>query len=458
MKFNKKRPKPKCVASRAFILSKARGDPVQKLFRNAQHFNLDREESHAEAINKSTGRPSAQSSEGAAAASSSDPRPASTKFFYPTLQPKDAKIGVGQPDAQTAPETNAKQSDWGDWDPEDNPAVFHGFSSRDEYEVFMAEFALAAPKKAIAEQIASNKASAEHPGITFKPSTGRPSASAPTFEQILPFSQAHVEQGGATTPAFSTIATSPTFTSGKKVADRINIGGWPTIKLFRQFKLVFKKAVAAASSRPDAAFVWISQIEKALTMEELCDSGEFPELDALLGMEWDKIISGEFQKNVRIKEYELSKDKMIKGRQVTWMVYDHFKLSDVDGAILSWDDIMRVELKMPGDTVKQFLNDWDTTCANTNNLPDHEFMESMFRKQLERSIVLKPVLALYWQGITQNKEPKDYKKLKHIVENHLEEQLLRRNQAALAAAPGPKQQMLPALGDGQVKPRNVLCK
>ena len=107
--------------------------------------------------------------------------------------------------------------------------------------------------------------------------------------------------GGAATPAFSTIAPSQPFTSGKKVADRINIGGWPTIKLFRQFKLVFKKAVAAASARPDAAFIWVSQIEKAQTMEELCDSGEFPELDALLGMEWDKIISGEFRKHVQIK-------------------------------------------------------------------------------------------------------------------------------------------------------------
>ena len=84
----------------------------------------------------------------------------------------------------------------------------------------------------------------------------------------------------------------------------------------------------------------------------------------------------------------------------------------------------------------------------------------MFRRQLEKSIVLKPVLALYWQGISQNKEPKDYKKLKHIVENHLEAQLLRRNQAALSAAPGPKLQMLPAMGDGksQVQPRNGLCK
>ena len=65
----------------------------QGTFVNAQHFNMDREES-PEATKQSTGRPSVQSSEGAAAASSSDPRPASTKFFYPTLQPKDAKIGV----------------------------------------------------------------------------------------------------------------------------------------------------------------------------------------------------------------------------------------------------------------------------------------------------------------------------------------------------------------------------
>ena len=177
----------------------------QENFGNALHFNMDREES-PEATKQSMGRPSAQSSEGPAAASSSDPRPASTTFFYPTLHPKDAKIGVEQPDAQTPPETNVKQSDWGNWDPEDNPAVSHGFSSRAEYEDTMAEFTLAARKKAIAARISFSRASAEHPGTTSKQSTGQPTASAPTFEQILPFSQAHVEQGGAITPAFSTYA------------------------------------------------------------------------------------------------------------------------------------------------------------------------------------------------------------------------------------------------------------
>jgi len=165
-------------------------------------------------------------------------------------------------------------------------------------------------------------------------------------------------------------------------------------------------------------------------VEELSNSEDFPELDALLATEWDKIITGDFKKTIQVLEYNLMKEKkMIKGRQISCLVFDHFRLSDVDGAMLNWDEIIRVELKMPGDNVRQFLNVWDTTFTNINNLPDQDFMESMFRCQLEKSPSLKPILALYHQGISQNKEPKSYKKLRFVVENHLEEIQLRRNQA-----------------------------
>ena len=61
------------------------------------------------------------------------------------------------------------------------------------------------------------------------------------------------------------------------------------------------------------------------------------------------------------------------------------------------------------------------------------YLEAIFRRQLERSKTMEPLLALYWQDITQRKEPKDYKKLKFIVKNFLEEQLLKRNQAAMTS-------------------------
>ena len=45
--------------------------------------------------------------------------------------------------------------------------------------------------------------------------------------------------------------------------------------------------------------------------------------------------------------------------------------------MLNLDELLRVELKMPGDNIKQYLNDWDTTCANVNSLPDEDVLESM---------------------------------------------------------------------------------
>ena len=36
---------------------------------------------------------------------------------------------------------------------------------------------------------------------------------------------------------------------------------------------------------------------------------------------------------------------MIKGRQVAWVIYKHFKLSDEDGAMLEWDEMLHVNLR-----------------------------------------------------------------------------------------------------------------
>ena len=101
----------------------------------------------------------------------------------------------------------------------------------------------------------------------------------------------------------------------------------------------------------------------------------------------DTIIQGEFKESIQVLEYKLlAEKKMIKGRQISWLVFDHFRLSDIDGTMLNWDEILKIELRMPGDNVRQFLNDWDTTFTNVNSAPDPEFLESMFRRQLEKSL------------------------------------------------------------------------
>ena len=93
------------------------------------------------------------------------------------------------------------------------------------------------------------------------------------------------------------------------------------MKGFRDWSLSFRKAVAAASSRPDAAFIWICAVISAKSIDDLSNSGEFPELDALLSTEWDKLLTGEFKKSIQVIEYKLLQEQtMIKGRQITWLV------------------------------------------------------------------------------------------------------------------------------------------
>ena len=276
-----------------------------------------------------------------------------------------------------------------------------------------------------------------------------------------------VRDQGVATPAPSTIpnqpsaaqATTTNTNTGKKVHERIHMGGWPTIKTFRLWKLAFKKAVAAASARPDEAYVWICAVEDAQSTDELADSGEFVELDALLATEWDKLMPGDFKRQVQAKEYELAKQKkMLKGRQTTWLVYHKFRISDLDTSMLNWEELNKVELKMPGDNIQQFLTDWDTTIANVEQMPDAPFIESMFRKQLERSKILEPVMALYWQGITQLREQKDYTRLRNIVENFLEERELRRNQQGLASGGPGRAGAYPAAGGNPDAPKKGTCR
>ena len=135
----------------------------------------------------------------------------------------------------------------------------------------------------------------------------------------------------------------------------------------------------------------------------------FPQLDAKLAAELDEILSGEFRKQVQVKETALSREgKMIKGRQVAWVIYKNFKHSEEDGAMLEWDELLSVDLR--GDNLQQFENDWNNTILNIRELPDEVFLETLFRKPLDKSEQRKNDMALYQQDITQRGEKKELPK------------------------------------------------
>ena len=114
----------------------------------------------------------------------------------------------------------------------------------------------------------------------------------------------------------------------QQVDQKVEIKNWPSIAGFRTWKLAFKKSVSSCSRRAKLAYKWLSEVEKAKGIDELEDSGDFEELDAKLSTALDGILQGEFKRKVQVKETELSlKGIPLTGRQITWMLYDYFKVS-----------------------------------------------------------------------------------------------------------------------------------
>ena len=169
--------------------------------RASETYRMDRDESPEQSRAKAFANTANE-----AASSSNEP-----KVFFPLLPTKDAR--GDKPFAEPATDNKNSQgnpTDWGNWDPKDNPAVSHGLSSRAAYEEAVRLNRLAARKEAVAEQ-------------------------------ILPLVASNVGQDGGGTPTLSAIPPPTTFGFGKKVNDKISIGGWPSIKLFSGVEIVVPK-------------------------------------------------------------------------------------------------------------------------------------------------------------------------------------------------------------------------
>ena len=77
--------------------------------------------------------------------------------------------------------------------------------------------------------------------------------------------------------------------------------------------------VASASRFPKEAFLWISEVESATSVEDLALSGEFETLDAKIAIGLYKILKPPLRSRINIMEIEASKQgKMVNGRQIAF--------------------------------------------------------------------------------------------------------------------------------------------
>ncbi len=161
-----------------------------------------------------------------------------------------------------------------------------------------------------------------------------------------------------------------------KEADLITLQGFPSVPRFKEWKKTFKREVASASGRSKLCFAWISKVddENIKGIEDLEDDDDFESLNTKLAASLHRIFHGEFHRKINVLEDKAEKlNKMLNGRQLTWLMYQHFKTSALGGHIYDFKDLCLLELK--GDNIQGLVNDFEATIEGMDDVPKDNVLE-----------------------------------------------------------------------------------
>ena len=79
---------------------------------------------------------------------------------------------------------------------------------------------------------------------------------------------------------------------------------------------------------------------------------------------------------------EAGKPLLLKGRQILWLIYQHYRTTEAEGQMLDLQDLMAVRLQH--DDARKFLNDWEMTLQGMREAPTESVLETFFKKEKKR--------------------------------------------------------------------------
>ena len=183
--------------------------------------------------------------------------------------------------------------------------------------------------------------------------------------------------------------------SNAKEAESLKLPSLPSVSTFKIWRSQIRELVAAASCDPQRAFRWIMRCEEAgISTYKLADSESFDTLDAKLCAGLSGLIKGDLARQVHAEKESLaSQGFYMRGRQLLLVIYQHYSISEAEGYVVEFRDLMAVTVQ--GGDLKSFLTEWDVIMAGIRKVPDEDILESMFRKQVEKHPLLREDMAYY---------------------------------------------------------------
>jgi hypothetical protein len=117
-------------------------------------------------------------------------------------------------------------------------------------------------------------------------------------------------------------------------------------------------------------------------------------LDAKLAAAFSRIATGEIASKILLEKERLAlKGRLLKGRQIYKMLFNHYRVAEAEGAAFDFRDLLNVRMK--GDIIDKFWNEFEMMLMGLKERPSDTILESLIRAQLERCIPCREVYGAY---------------------------------------------------------------
>ena len=121
----------------------------------------------------------------------------------------------------------------------------------------------------------------------------------------------------------------------------------------------------------------------------------FEVLDARIASALNKIIhNSQFKWRISLEEQKAQKeDRFLRGRQIAYLIYDHFWVTGADGSVENCADLFTSSVR--NHDIQEFDSKWDGILLSMTENPHDDILEGLYKLRIRESEKLKTVLELY---------------------------------------------------------------
>ena len=98
------------------------------------------------------------------------------------------------------------------------------------------------------------------------------------------------------------------------------------------------------------------------------------------------IISNQyFRRGINVEEQQAqAHDRFLRGRQIAYMIYEHFRATGAHEAALDLSDLFTVSVQ--GDHIQDFDTRWDQAPLAASEIPKENVLESSYKMRIRDSV------------------------------------------------------------------------